>query len=357
MLIQNVCELPELDGMLAGGFVVKRSHPTEPLAIYNYTARAQYERVWNETTLTCRGLITDAAGKVVARPFRKFFNMDEHPRSDIVFSKPFTVTEKMDGSLGIMYPISSGYYAIATRGSFEGDQAKWATAWLDANVKSDFFDRSKTYLFEIVAKWNRIVVSYDYEGLVLLAVIDTATGRDCDLPDVSDTRLRAAKSFEVSGKARDVLASLSLVDDGNTEGVVLRFNWPKVGPQTRVKVKLAEYVRLHRILTGITEKRLLEDYLMAGQSIETLLDHVPDEFYAWVKETVACLQKQYAIIEEDAKSQFAAVKAESRKEYAEQFLKSPIRSILFLMLDGRDYSQTIWKMLKPDATPFKTDEV
>jgi RNA ligase len=355
MILHNIHELPELDDMLKGGYLVCRKHPTEPLFIYNYTTRAQYERVWNPTTLNCRGLIADDSGNIIVRPFPKFFNMDEHPRSDIVFSKPFTVTEKIDGSLGILYPCDNGY-AIATCGSFEGVQAQWATQWLKANIPASFFDSSKTYLFEIVAKWNRIVVTYDYEGLVLLAVIDTKTGRDCSLPSVEGTPLRIVNSLDVSCKARNILEFLSLVNDGNTEGIVLRFDWPKTGPQTRMKVKLSEYVRLHRIITGVTEKRILEDFLMKGSSIDSLLEGVPDEFYNWVKLTIDKFNNQYREIEQQALQEFKAVKADTRKQYAEAFYKSPLRSILFLMLDNNDYSQAIWKMLVPDSSPFKVDE-
>lgn len=38
-------------------------------SMYNYTAKAQYDKLWNEVTLQCRGLILDGDGNVVARPF------------------------------------------------------------------------------------------------------------------------------------------------------------------------------------------------------------------------------------------------------------------------------------------------
>jgi RNA ligase len=100
MTIQNTNELASLAEMIANGYIVKRQHPTFPIAIYNYTAKAQYENVWNEATLTCRGLICDIDGNVVARPFRKFFNLEQ---VESLPDKPFDVYEKLDGSLGILY--------------------------------------------------------------------------------------------------------------------------------------------------------------------------------------------------------------------------------------------------------------
>src|SRR4028119_412849 len=117
--------LPE---MLREGYVCVQRHPTAPLFIYNYTPKAQYERVWNEVTLQCRGLILDEGGKVVARPFRKFFNLEE---VDSLPAEPFEVYEKLDGSLGILYWTGEQAF-IATRGSFTSEQSRKANQILHA---------------------------------------------------------------------------------------------------------------------------------------------------------------------------------------------------------------------------------
>ena len=96
------------------GYISARRHPTEPLTIYNYTAKCQYAPLWTPETRHCRGLIVHDGGRIVARPFPKFFNFEEHSRSEIAFSKPFTVAEKIDGSLGVLYPDGDGW-AIASR--------------------------------------------------------------------------------------------------------------------------------------------------------------------------------------------------------------------------------------------------
>jgi len=102
------------------------------------------------------------------------------------------VTNKEDGSLGILYPVPSGGYAVATRGSFASDQALWATAWFRKYADYGYFNPKYTYLFEILASWNRIVLSYDWEGLVLIGIIDKETGSDVDLPE--DPGLLQARS-------------------------------------------------------------------------------------------------------------------------------------------------------------------
>jgi RNA ligase len=140
----------------------------------------------------------------------------------------------------------------------------------------------------------------------------------------------------------------------NSEGYVVHF------PSTdlRFKVKHQEYVRLHRILTGINAKRIWE-ILSAGQSLDEILDRVPDEFYAWVRITEQNLNKQYQMIEADAKLKFSVVKnMESRKEQAQWLAKNAqYPGLVFNMLDGKDYSAQIWKLIQPKyETPFKVDE-
>jgi tRNA splicing ligase len=66
------------------GLVQKQLHPTLPLTIWNYTPKVQYGvtggqyKLWDDITVQCRGLVTDDNGVVVARPFKKFFNIEEN---------------------------------------------------------------------------------------------------------------------------------------------------------------------------------------------------------------------------------------------------------------------------------------
>lgn len=145
-MFQNVNELPQLQEMLDEGYIYFKLHPTAPLWIYNYTAKAQYTRTWNETTTACRGLITDIQGNVVSRPFSKFFNLEE---VDALPDEPFTVSEKLDGSLAISYWID-GRMHVAMRGSFDSPQSQWANEWLQNNMPDTMLCSKYTYLFEIL---------------------------------------------------------------------------------------------------------------------------------------------------------------------------------------------------------------
>ena len=341
---------PALRQHIADGYVMVRQHPAAELFILNYTAQAQFDRVWDEHTLACRGLIMNGQGQVVARPFGKFFNLDEYgpewtPPVTTDGAEPFVAYEKLDGSLGILYWHEGKPY-IASRGSFRSEQAERATQILHTRYAHvlPHLDPTKTYLFEIIYPENRIVVDYgDREDLVLLAVVDTATGAEApDLPDLGFTLVRRFDGYTD-------LAAIRAAQVDNEEGFVIRF-----ASGLRVKVKMAEYVRLHRILTQISSRNIWE-YLATNQPFDAILERVPDEFYDWVKATVAHFTTQYEAIEAECRAAFQV--RDSRKETALYFQTQRYPAVLFLMLDGRDCSSTIWKLLRPAyERPFMNKE-
>jgi RNA ligase len=286
----NMENLAELDQLIAEGYISVQAHPGGELFIYNYTPKAQYEQRWNQWTLACRGLILDRQRQVVARPFGKFFNLEEHAQARVPavdMDGAFEVYEKMDGSLGILYQ-SEGRFAVATRGSFQSEQAVKATAILHQKYAAALAQvpPGKTFLFEIIYPANRIVVDYGgLEDLVLLAVIDNQTGRDEPLPAIGFPLVPRHDGI------RD-LATIRQWQTADREGFVIKF-----ASGFRVKVKFDEYVRLHRLLTNVSSRHIWE-YLAAGQPLAPLLERVPDEFYAWVKQQVAQLEAQYQQIEQ-----------------------------------------------------------
>lgn len=127
------------------GLLMKQTHPELPLTIWNYTERVQYDGIWNDITLMCRGLVTDESGNIVARPFQKFFNMEEGKHTT---TNSFEVYDKLDGSLGILFNYK-GQWIICTRGSFTSDQSVEATKMLH-KYDLELLPTHYTYLFEII---------------------------------------------------------------------------------------------------------------------------------------------------------------------------------------------------------------
>jgi len=129
------------------GLIEKNQHPTLPMAIYNYSRKVQYEGLWDTLTKNCRGLVLDNDGKVLAKPFGKFFNMEEHS-SDEIPNESFDVFEKMDGSLIIVFWYE-GQWIVSSKGSFISEQAIKAKELLK-KYNTDIMFRHLTYCFEII---------------------------------------------------------------------------------------------------------------------------------------------------------------------------------------------------------------
>ena len=66
-------DLANINDLISKGLIAVRKHPKFDLYIYNYTKQASADHVWDPTIEACRGLICDADGHVIARPFAKFF--------------------------------------------------------------------------------------------------------------------------------------------------------------------------------------------------------------------------------------------------------------------------------------------
>jgi hypothetical protein len=70
---------------------------------------------------------------------------------------------------------------------------------------------------------------------------------------------------------------------------------------------------------------------------------------------VSQLEAEYKKIEDLAKSEFKVL--ENRKDTALYFNKCKYPAILFKLLDNKDYSDFIWRLIKPEIEkPFKIDE-
>lgn len=278
---------------------------------------------------------------IVARPFIKFFNCEQHKPEDIP-NLPFTAFEKMDGSLGVLYRLNDQPF-MASRGSFQSDQSKHANEVLYSRYAHTFekFKRGVTYLFEIIYPENRIVVDYKgLDDLVLLAVIDNATGLDLPLENIG---------FPVVKTYDGVKDWSTLRDDKNMqrEGYIVLFS-----NGFRMKLKYEEYCRLHSIVTNVSNIVVWEN-LAQGKSFDELLDRTPDEWDKWVRKICEELKNTFKDIEiKHLKKTLTIINSKpslSRKDAAAIILdlKDYNSKIIFEMMDNKDYSHIIWRMIRP----------
>ena len=320
----------------AKGLLKRQAHPTLPLLIWNYSELAQFSKQWDDVTLLARALVTDVSGKIVARSFPKFFNMGE--RQDEEITSQFVVQDKMDGSLGIIFCYEDKWQ-IASRGSFTSDQACKAQQLLDTKYDAHSLDPTLAYSVEIIYPGNRIVVDYHKrEELVCLAAFHP-DGTEI-VSDIAKSGLPRVKqySFEDFRAIRDL-------NWDNAEGFVVRFS-----NGFRLKLKFEGYLKLHRIITNLSNLAVWEWY-STGKPIEELIADVPDEFMALVQNCWDGFVKEASQIAAETQHTFTElqVQALDRKAFALKVQDDKYKGILFAMLDNKPVFDLITKQIRPTS--------
>ncbi len=237
LMLKDYVNQMKLHDYIRQGLVDRKEHPFFPLSLYCYGRKAVYDNVWDETTTRCRGLIVNnKTGEIIARPFEKFHNLgtagmpETHPEN--LFPNPH-VTEKLDGSLGILYHYDDGFLCqdyIASKGSFVSEHAKWATDWYRSHVGyRGRWPKGYTPVFEMICEKDvqRHVVSYGgrRDGLVLTALISIETGWELPYDTLCNwaetNRLPYVRRFDKT------VAEVLQENNPNEEGYVL--TWPLSG--------------------------------------------------------------------------------------------------------------------------------
>ncbi|WP_323374018.1 RNA ligase [Plantactinospora alkalitolerans] len=344
--LADILDPAALDSAIAAGHVRMQRHPERPLSIYNYTEACVYAHEWTPVTMACRGLVVDdSSGAVLARPFRKFFNHDQPGAPDLRLDAPATITDKSDGSLGVLYPDGAGF-AVATRGSFTSDQARHATAVLRSRYPDFVPPAGHTVLVEIVYPANRIVLDYGgLDDLVLLGTVEIGTGRSSGPEAVPDWPGPVVERLP----HRTLAEALAAPVRESREGLVV--HWPDT--DVRVKIKYPEYVRLHRLTFGLNA-RVVWEFLVTGQDLAGWVAPLPDEFHRWVDSVVAELTTAVEARAVKIEQAYRDIVAElpdgwTRRDFAERAARHPERAFLFLRLDGKDYHPLLWQQVRPSA--------
>jgi len=130
----------------------------------------------------CRGLKFYKDGRIAARPFFKFFNINERDETNIInvdWSKPYTIMEKRDGSMIHPMLIGNDVRWMTKMGITEVSEK--AEKIIQNDTRYEKFakwciKKQLTPIFEYTSPNNKIVVRYEKDELVLLAVRHNITG-------------------------------------------------------------------------------------------------------------------------------------------------------------------------------------
>ena len=372
-----------LDHYLQGEtqFCVEK-HPNADLYIYGYDNRKQHRIIWDNTNINMRGLIIDAEGEAQAMSFKKFFTFRNYISPKVIAlsegntlrlpQEDYTISEKMDGTLGLLYWVNDVPY-IATQRSFKATNARWASQILHSKYSHlfDKLDRSKSYIFEVLFPESRVLVDYgDREDLVLIGVIDKATGKE-ETHLHRNTGFPAAKDYTQEFghiKNFDELKNLNMP---NLEGFVITY----LESGLKIKIKFPWFDKAHEAMNDIIHysirarkartkfnnlmninKNLLTnltiwEYLQSGKSENELFRRIPYDYYfhdfeTWFDKQTHQLIENYNTLKRNKdklsdKEIWKQIKPEAIEYFdVEERITQP------------QYSSVMWKLIERESNMF-----
>ena len=354
------------------GNLSKRFSSNNRFCIFNYTLKVQLEKRWNDVTLNSRGTIFDLYTKrMIARGLPKFFNVgetrDNHfgnlaKRAQICGG--FQAADKMDGSCGIVYfDRYQDKLCVATRGSFESEQAIWATKYLDdlddsvhKKIKEVMGDYKKTPIFEIVYPENRIIVDYKGKtGLFLIQVVDIESGKTFSYSEVlslsQDIGVPCAEHCENIYDLSQLKYFKENADNGiEKEGWVVRFNDGHL-----VKFKLDDYMKIAKALYHFGPKVVFNLAREGKDLVKYFVENeLPDELFNGSEAFYKKVRQEFNELLEGVYDDFRFVlhsvgKEKERKDYAIFMKENGMNRFIGSFFDWKnkkDISEFVWnKML------------
>lgn len=152
---------------------------------FNFSRDVFYKKQWNELTEIARGLFVHLPdGKIVARSYKKFFNLNENKETSLenIYKKvkyPIVAYHKYNGYLGLLsYDFVNDDFFIATKSTNKGDYKNWFKQILEE--KKVLTDKLKEYLkkynctfiFEVIDPINDPhIIKYKDKNIILLDII------------------------------------------------------------------------------------------------------------------------------------------------------------------------------------------
>lgn len=291
----------------------------------------------SEYALECRGIKFDSLGRIIARPFRKFFNYGEKG-TVLDLDQPHTVMEKLDGSMVHSAMVDGKMYLMTRKG--HTDVARQAEELFLRRDRYWYFLRmchgvGVTPLFEYVGPDNRIVLRYDEPRLVLLGMRHLVRGDYVSRKDVLkfgyDYGIEVVGSRDPITDLNEFLEHTNQLEDA--EGYVVAFDNGHM-----VKVKALDYLLKHRALDDLGSKKKVTA-LCAQGFMDDVVGSLPEKDAAELREFNAALQWEINDIDRYVQH-VAGLWKDMRKEFALGAMKTLeprwLSGLVFAAMDGKD---------------------
>lgn len=272
------------------------------ISSFNFTEKAFYDKVWDEQTTKSRGLYLDTLkGKVVARAYDKFFNINERPETkfDMLQYKlqfPVTAYVKENGFLGIVsYNEYEDDLLIASKSTLDSQFAQWFKEMLYEKISAKNIQEMKKYIKEhnvsfvlecVDMKNDPHIIEYPNSELFLLDIVQN----DMNFSKYEyDTMVDVANQFGLTPKEKafeiatwqeffdwyyDILEEDYEYDGRKIEGFVIE---DSVGYMTKLKLT---YYNFWKFMRSISHEAIRNGYIRRTSALTT---PTANEYYAWVR--------------------------------------------------------------------------
>jgi RNA ligase len=244
-VLAQLLDYRQLEGMPdVKQIIVPHFHKNLPLIGFNYTPAAgvslhHYQDGWSDTLKLCRGITFDFSGRLVAKPFPKFFNFGEIG-GDWGDGSP-EVTVKEDGHLLIVFRYEDKVLC-KTRGEFHSPTAILGEGMIREDLIPHWRNldlNDVTALCELIHPETKVGVDYgDRRALILIGLYDNVSGQDLNIVELREAAdALGLELVQERRMSRDDLIAVVNGGGNNAEGFVAR--WPD---GHRVKFKYAQYM-------------------------------------------------------------------------------------------------------------------
>lgn len=290
----------------------------------------------------CRGLIFDREGRIMSRPFHKFFNVNEKEETQahvLDLSRPHIVMDKLDGSM-IRPVVQDGMVRLATKMGVT-DIAIEAERLLDPDqydwLEDMMFD-GFTPIFEYVAPTNKIVVEYAEAKLILTAIRNTVDGEYVDGEGLylMNSPWSPFEVVRIDSSIHDFNAYLTYSrDQQGREGDIIRF-----ADGHMIKIKNDWYVQIHKtkdivrvdrnIIELVLNETIDDTRAMLDPSDLVRVDQVETDFWAAFENAAGRLEG----LEMLARTIYGADKKRIALEMVPNLINKQDSAFIFKLIDG-----------------------
>lgn len=299
----------------------------------------------------CRGIKFNTEGKIIARPYHKFFNVNEREETlmdKVSFDVDHVILEKLDGSMVHPFYVN-GHLRWATKMGIT-DTSMEAEVFVAKNpVYTEFAKERIAYgdtpIFEWLSRQNKIVINHKEDNLVLTGVRDMVTGKY--MGHTTMATLAMGWNIPFVGLMNKSIDEIKLIED--TEGIVIRFYDGQM-----LKVKSDWYVLRHKSKDAIMREKNVIEYILKDEVddvIPYLLAEDADKLRDFNSKFTSALFEYSESLNKEIDVRWANANKD-RKTFALEQMKffGKERGIAFKVLDGQECFGLVKKFVLSNLT-------